>query len=232
MQEFQNAHFARGQVRPESKRLARARRIAEMVGAPVERVAAIMISAAPVVDGHDLTVFDTMRADHLEMLRLLACGESLTDVATKIRRAFNTNATVNSVRRVRLDHYEAFRLAVQTGRLSADLSASTAGRLSRRELQPGRKAHVLKAPPPKRPEPAEKKQSEINPARVQPVSAGHSRPVSCPQPAITGQPAELPATHAPWWAVRPNFSQPSAGQVSGRLVDYDRLTGRSAGGGQ
>jgi len=226
MQEFQNAHFARGQVRPESRVNLRARRIAEMVGAPVERVAAIMISAAPVVDGHDLTVFDTMRADHLEMLRLLACGESLTDVAIKIRRAFNTDATSNTVRAVRLKYLEAFRIAVETGRLSADLSASTAGRLSRRELQPGRKAHVLKKP---QPVSATQKPREN---KLADASATFSQPVGHPQPPSASHPAELPATHAPWWAVRPNFSQPSAGQIKGRLVDYDRLTGQPAGGGQ
>lgn len=226
MQEISNAHFACGQVRPESTAQARARRIAETLGAPVERVAAIMISAAPNVAGYDLGVFDNMRADHLEILRLLACGESESEVAIKIRRAFNPNATTNTVRAVRLRHLEAFRIAVRTGRVSADLSASTASRLSRRELQPGRRTQVQKKPQPvsATQKPRENKLAD-KPATV-------SRPVSHPQPAMTGHPAEVSATHAPWWAVRPNFSQPSAGQIAPRLVDYDRLTGRPAGSGQ
>lgn len=233
MLEISNAHFERAGLRPKVKGGTYAERIAATLDLPVARVAQIMASGSKDADGFNLHVFDNMRGDHLEILRLLFHGDSFTDVALKIRRELNPQVTSRTVRTVGDNHLAAFKAAVAAGRVSVELSASTRQPVSRPRLKAGRKLG----------EPGRKEQARLKPQpeaaektpcknKLAEGSATFSWPVSHPQPAIAGQAAEVPAARVPSWAVRPNFSQPVAGQIAPRLVDYDRLTGQPAGSGQ
>ena len=220
MQEFHNAHFERAGLRPNCKAGTYAERIAATLDLPVERVAQIMASGGQDTQGFNFHVFDNMRGDHLEILRLLFHGESLTDIVLKIRRDLNPQATLHGVRQTGIKYLPAFKAAVAAGRISATPSASTVQPVGREDFSAGRKVAARRVP---RPDVAEKTPCKIKLAEG---SATSGRPVSHFQPPTLGHPADISATRPVNFTVRPDFSQPSAGQISRRLVDYDRLTGR------
>lgn len=225
MQEFQNAHFERGQVRPDFAISEAARRIAGALDLPADRVAAVMVSNAS-VNGFDLRRFDSMRGDHLEILRLVFHGECLADVALKIRRELNPHATESAVRQVRDKYFAAFKAAVHAGRISATLSATSLQPVGRDDFKGTKTASARARPQPQ--------VAENIPCRnrVADPSATFGQPVSHLQPPSVSHPAESSATVPIVWSIRPDFSHPSAGQIGHRPAMAGQSATQPAGTGR
>lgn len=225
MLEISNALFERADSCPNFAISATARRIAGALDLPPARVAQIMASGASGVEV-DFTIFDKMRGDHLEILRLLFHGESLSDATLKIRRELNPRATVHGVRQVRDKYMERFKRAVHAGRVSATLSATSLRPLSREEFYWTKTATARLKPRPQ--------VAENNPCRnrVADASTTFGQPVSHLRPPSVSHPAESSATVPIVWSIRPDFSHPSAGQIGHRPAMAGQSATQPAGTGR